>query len=308
MRILLAGGTGFLGQPLVRRLVQEKHQVIILTRNPDHARSVGTGQAQLERWDARTVGPWAQRVEESDAVINLAGESLGAGRWTEARKARIINSRVEATRAIVSAIEGARKRPRVLINAGAVGYYGHVESEVVTESHPKGADFLANVVARWEEEASVAEAYGVRVVRLRMGIVLEKDGGALKRMMLPFKFFVGGTLGSGRQWLPWIHRDDVLNIILFALEHTELSGPMNLAAPEPVTMKEFCRALGKAMRRPSWVPVPPFLLRIALGEMADMVLTGQRAVPSKLEAAGYKFLYPRLDGALRAIFHTRLSE
>lgn len=302
MRIVLSGGTGFIGRSLASRLIAEKHRVFLLTRNPQAARDMASEFLEIHQWDGKTLGRWVQQVESANAVINLAGESVGARRWSQKQKARIINSRLEATKAIVAAIAQAKDKPSVLINASGVGYYGHVESGDVGESHPPGKDFLSQLAIGWEREATAAQSYGVRVVRLRLGVVLAKDGGALQRMMLPFKLFVGGTIGSGRQWLPWVHRHDVLNIILFALENSKLSGPVNVVAPEPVTMKQFCKALGKAMHRPSWAPVPAFALRLLLGEMADMVLTGQRAIPSRLQEAGYKFLYPKLDEALAAIF------
>jgi len=305
MNIVVSGGTGFIGNALLKRLVESGHRVTLLTRNPDAVKHPPGGRVDVERWDGKTAGSWAQCVDGADAVMNMAGEPIAAKRWTDTQKTRILNSRLDATRAIVAAIQKAEQKPSVLVNASAVGYYGHVESGDVTESHPKGVDFLADTCARWEEEVTKAEPLGVRVVRLRTGIVLEKDGGALKKMLLPFKLFVGGSLGSGHQWFPWVHRDDVVGIILFVLEHADLSGPVNVAAPEPVTMKQFCKALGAVMGRPSWAPVPAFVLRVTLGEMSDMLLTGQRVVPQKLQEAGYSFRYPRLDEALAAIVGKR---
>lgn len=300
MNIILSGGTGFIGSALLKQLAEATHRVVLLTRNPDTAKGVARDSVEVERWDVRSAGPWAERMNGADAVINLAGEPI-AKRWTETQKARIINSRIDATKAIIEAIASARSKPSVLVNASAVGYYGNVEHEDVTESYPKGADFLADTCARWEQEARAAEPLGLRVVLLRIGIVLEKDGGAFKKMLLPFKWFIGGPLGSGRQWFPWVHRDDVVGAVLFALENPSLSGPVNVAAPEPVTMKQFCAALGRALQRPSWAPVPAFVLRAALGEMSEMLLGGQRVVPKKLIDSGYRFRYPRLDEALSAI-------
>lgn len=301
MKIVAAGATGFIGRALLNHLVEAHHVVTLLTRNPIAAKSLAGRSVGIETWDGQTAGPWVRYVDGADAVINLAGGSIGAMRWTNARKALILDSRVNATKAIVAAIRRARKKPTVLVNASAVGYYGNVESGDVTESHPRGNDFLADVCARWEHEAIAAEALGVRVVIPRNGVVLERDGGALQRLLLPFTFFIGGPLGSGRQWFPWIHRNDVIDAVLFALEHRKISGPVNLTAPEPVTMKEFCNALGKALGRPSWAPVPALMLRIALGEMSQMILTGQRVIPNKLQEAGYIFKYPKLDRALAAI-------
>jgi uncharacterized protein (TIGR01777 family) len=201
----------------------------------------------------------------------------------------------------VAAIHRAGSRPSVLINASAVGYYGDVSDREVTEAHPRGPGFLAEVCEQWEKEAQAAESLGVRVVCLRTGVVLEKDGGALPRMLLPFRMFVGGPVGSGRQWFPWIHREDVVGIILFALTHPDLAGPINVMAPDAVTMTEFCRALGRAMRRPSWLPVPSVALKLIFGEMSEILLTGQRAAPKKLLEAGYHFHHPKLDECLSAV-------
>jgi uncharacterized protein (TIGR01777 family) len=305
MNVLVAGGTGFIGNVLVQRLLGERQTVTLLSRHPQSVRDLDSRFVRREEWDGRTVGPWVHRLENIDGIINLAGESIGAKRWTEARKAVLVTSRVEPTKALVSGIRMMKKRPAVLVNASAVGYYGDVESGDVTESHPAGNGFLASLCKQWEEEAQRAEEFGVRVVRLRFGVVLEKGGGALEKMILPFRFFMGGWLGSGRQWFPWVHRDDVIGVTIFSLQSPDITGPVNVSAPNQVTMREFSQALGKAMHRPSWAPVPAFVLRMVLGEMAGTILTGQRAVPRKLEDAGYSFRYPRLDDALRAIVRLR---
>lgn len=300
MNIILTGGTGFIGKQLAETLVSDGNAVVILTRNPLQA-SVQRG-VTVKQWDGSSVGDWASAVDGADAVLNFAGESLAGKRWTAKQKERILGSRISATRALVEAIRQARRKPSVLINASGVGYYGHVEEEEVTESHPRGQGFLAEVCERWENEAKAAEQVGVRVVRLRQGVVLESDGGALPRMTLPFKMFVGGYLGSGTQWFPWIHRDDLVGIVRFVLEHRALSGPVNVVAPEALTMKEFCAALGRALKRPSWAPVPSFVLKGVLGEMSEMLLTGQRVVPAKLMQAGYQFKFSKLDDAFSDIF------
>lgn len=301
MNVVVSGGTGFIGGAAVRHLADEEHTVVVLTRNPTRQRDK-LPLIELEQWDARTVGPWAKRIDGADAVVNLAGESIGGKRWRRDQKARIIDSRISATKAIVDAIAQASKKPRVLVSASAVGYYGHVESGDVTESHGKGKGFLAAVVERWEQEAREAEKLGVRVVLPRFGLVLEKDGGSLKKLALPMKLFAGGWLGSSDQWFPWIHRDDVVGMIEFAIQNAQLSGPLNVAAPDAVTMKEFCKSLGRALHRPCWAPVPSVVLRAMLGEMSEMLLTGQRVVPRKLLDAGYRFRYPTLDGALTALY------
>jgi len=298
MKIVVAGGTGFIGRKLVKILSESGHHVIVLTRNPEGARKDAHPGARLEQWDGRTVGEWRSHLSGADAVINLAGESIAAKRWTRSQKDRITRSRVEATRAIIEAMRLAVSKPRVLLSASAVGYYGSVEDGDVTESHPKGAGFLPEVCEQWEHEARKAELLGIRVVILRMGVVLGDDGGALEKMILPFKLFVGGPLGSGKQWFPWVHRDDVVGAALFAIENANLSGPVNVSAPESVTMKQFCAALGDVFHRPSWLPVPGFVLRVALGEMSEMLLTGQRQIPSVLTNAGYTFRHSKLTPAL----------
>lgn len=302
MKIIVSGGTGFLGRYVVQRLVKEKHSIVLLSRSGSRHRKYAVPGVQIVAWDARTQGDWIAHIEDADAVMNLAGESIGGRRWTHAQKERILGSRVDATRAIVDALRGAKKRPSVLISASAVGYYGAVEDDEVTESRRRGEGFLAEVCEQWEKEATKAEGLGVRVVITRTGVVVGKGGGALTRMVLPFKMFVGGPIGSGKQWFPWIHVDDVAGILRLLLQNSTVSGPVNLVAPEAVTMKQFCTALGKATKRPSWAPIPAFVLKLALGEMSSMVLTGQRVVPATVTSLGYNFLFPKLDDALKSIF------
>ncbi len=301
MRIILTGGTGFIGRALLRRFVADNHSVVLLTRNATGAQRLGSKSVRIVEWDGKGSGDLTALVDGADAVINLAGEPIAAKRWTPRQKKKILASRLDATKAIVAAIAKAERKPSVLVNGSAVGYYGAVEEGEITESRSQGTGFLADTCSQWESEARSAETYGIRVVLLRTGIVLGEDGGALAKMLLPFKLFVGGPIGTGRQWFPWIHRDDVVSIILFTIDHRELSGPVNLAAPESVTMKQFCSALGTAMHRPSWAPVPAFVLKFALGEMSDMLLTGQNVVPSKLQHLGYAFHFPKLARALGTI-------
>jgi uncharacterized protein (TIGR01777 family) len=301
MNVLVAGGTGFIGSALVERLTKENHRVLVLSRHPQALGIASSRLVQTEQWDGKTAGPLIRRLEGVDAIVNLAGESIGAKWWTEARKSLLVESRVAPTKALVAAISPAERKPAVLVNASAVGYYGDVRSGDVTEAHPPGTDFLARLCEQWEAEARRAEDYGVRVVRLRFGVVLERSGGALKKLMLPFRLFLGGPLGSGQQWFPWVHREDVIGAVLFSLRNSSISGPMNVTAPDLVTMREFARAFGKAMHRLSWARVPAFVLRTILGEMAETVLTGQCVVSKKLEGAGYTFRYPTLGEALKAI-------
>ncbi len=302
MKIVIAGGSGFLGSALLRKLVEIRHSVILLSRAPDSVRSKLPPSVQIEQWDAASVGGWAAHVEQADAVINLTGESIAGKRWTTKQKGRILSSRINSTRAIVEAIGKATKKPMALVNQSAVGYYGNVEYGEVTEDHLRGLDFLSDVAEKWEKEALKAEAFGVRVVLPRTGIVLDKSAGALQKMLVPFKLYFGGPLGSGHQWFPWIHLEDEIGALIFAAENHNLRGPVNLAAPESVTMKQFCQALGKAVKRPSWAPVPGIALKILLGEMAgSLLLGGQKIVPAKLLEAGYKFHFPKLDEALHNI-------
>jgi uncharacterized protein len=300
MKIVVAGGTGFIGSSLVPRLRLEGHDVVVLTRDPGKAPH-DPGVTRV-RWDGATQGEWTVHVQGADAVINLAGESIGGGRWTPARKRRIVASRVNATRALSESIRLGEKRPSLFVNSSAVGYYGPVESGDVTEDHPPGSGFLSDVCLRWEQEASAVGELGPRVVILRTGVVIGEKGGALEKMLLPFRLYAGGPIGSGRQWFPWVHGDDVAGVILFALGNAALAGPVNVVAPETVDMKAFCAALGRALSRPSWLPVPAPALRAALGEMADMILTGQRVVPAKLLTLGYRFRYPGLAAALDSVF------
>ncbi len=256
MKIVLAGVTGFIGKKLVDQLAAKGHALTLLTRDP--ARSPWNTSAQLRifQWDGNRVGNWAAAVDGAEAVINLAGEPIAAKRWTAAQKERLLKSRIQGTGALVKAIQGAKVKPRLLLNASAVGFYGAVETGDVTEEAAKGNGFLADLCDAWERETNALKGTGTRVVLLRIGVVLERGGGALAKMEFPFRIFAGGPLGSGAQWFPWIHRDDILGIVEFALSHEKLSGPVNAAAPNPLTMSDFCKSLGRAMHRPSWAPVP----------------------------------------------------
>ena len=270
----------------------ENHEVTILSR---HA-----GEAAV-MWDAHTVGAWASRLEGADAIVNLVGEGIVGKRWTTKQKEILRSSRLDSTRALVSAISQTSSRPKILINASAVGFYGNVPEGDVTEDSPKGKGFLADLCAEWEAEAKKAQALGVRTVLLRLGVILEKDGGALQKFLPPFRFFVGGPLGSGRRYFPWVHREDVVGAILYALKDPSFSGTFNMTAPGVLTMKEFCSVLGKVMGRPSWAPVPSFVLKALLGEMSEMLLTGQKVVSNRLQDKGFRFRYPSAEKALSAI-------
>jgi hypothetical protein len=295
MKVVVAGGTGFLGRALVNRLTRDGDEVRVLSRQAHTPREVA--------WTPDgSVGEWASAVAEADAVVNLAGESIASGRWTDARKGRIRDSRIRATRSLVTAIEQGPRRPAVFVSGSAVGYYGPRGEEPVTEQTPPGSDFLATVCREWEAEARRAEN-STRVVLVRTGIVLEQDGGALPQMALPFKLFAGGRVGTGRQYQPWIHRDDWVNMCVWALRTPAVSGPVNVTAPTPVTNRQFAQTLGRVLRRPAFLPAPEFALRLALGEMADaLLLTGARVIPARAQALGFHFQYSTLEPALRAIF------
>lgn len=309
MRLVIAGGTGFIGSPIAEVYAEEGHDVRVLTRglpDGDARHEPGTGMPGITRvgWTADgEVGRWATVIDGADAVVNLAGASLGDHRWTPQRKALIRDSRVLSTRAVAAAILAAANPPKVLINSSAVGYYGNSGAEPRTEESPPGEGFLPTVAVDWEAEARRAEAAGTRVVLLRTGVVLERSGGALPRMITPFRFFVGGPIGAGRQYVSWIHRLDVIEMIRWIIETPAVSGPVNATAPHPVTSREFARALGRALRRPSLLPAPGFALKLLFGEMAGpLLLEGQRVIPTRALAHAYHFRYPEIDIAMRGIF------
>ncbi len=297
MKILITGGTGFIGRALSHDLQEAGHEVLILTRRKEYS---APPTIKVVTWSPPKL-ILTDIMSGIDAIVNLAGESIFGRRWTKRQKDLIRSSRIDTTRAIVESIKNADQRPRLLISASAVGYYGPHGDEYVTEETPFGDDFLAKLAKDWEAEALKAQELAVRVVLMRLGIVLEMDGGALPKMALPFKFFLGGPLGSGKQWFSWIHRDDVLGIIKFLLEDETISGAVNVTAPNPVRNREFSSALGMALRRPSSFSVPGFLVRVALGEFGDVILQGQRVIPERLLNAGYQFKYPEINEALKAI-------
>jgi uncharacterized protein (TIGR01777 family) len=287
MRVLVTGGTGLVGKPACDALRAAGHAVTVVSRDPGRvpARAVG--------WDALgTV------MSETDAVVNLAGESIAAGRWTATRKAAIRRSRVEGTRALVEAMAAADPRPGVLVSASAIGYYGDRGPVALDESAGPGDDFLARVCVAWEAEAQRAEDLGVRVVRLRIGVVLAPDGGALSAMLLPFRAGLGGPLGGGSQWMSWVYRGDVVGLIRDAVSNDGYAGAVNATAPNPVTNKDFVRALGRALHRPAVLPVPAVGLRLALGEMATLLLASQRVLPTVAQRLGYAWQEPELPAAL----------
>ena len=304
MKVVIAGGTGFLGQPLAASLASEGREVVVLTRDAGRFSSRGARPGiRYVSWNpGEEHGGWVAELNGA-AVVNLAGESIAARRWSAAQKQRILESRVQATRSLAHAIRGATRPAVAFVSGSAVGYYGPLHDEVVREDHAAGTDFLARVCERWESEAIQAVGGATRVVCIRTGLALEKDGGALPRMLTPFRLGLGGPLGSGRQYWPWIHRDDWVALVRWAIDTATASGAINATAPQPVTNAEFTRALGRALHRPAFLPAPAFALRILLGEMADaLLLSGQNAVPAKAEQLGFTFQYGNLDAALSAIF------
>ena len=300
MRVVVTGGTGFLGAAICRALVAAGHGPLVLTRNPAGAAGrLGPG-VEAREWQPDRSGEWQQALDGADAVVHLAGESIASGRWTEARKAQLRDSRIVSTRLLVEAIERAASRPAALLSASASGYYGPRGDQPVTEDDGPGDDFLARLCQDWEREAQAAEALGVRVVRVRTGVVLGRGGGALPRLLTPFKLFVGGPLGSGRQGFPWVHIDDVVGIYCWAVEQAEVAGPLNAVGPELLDNRQFLAILGRVLGRPSWAPVPGFALKLMLGEMAEpLLLQGQKILPKRTEELGYRFKFPTAEAALR---------
>jgi uncharacterized protein (TIGR01777 family) len=300
MRIVVAGGTGFLGRPLCHALADEGHHVTVLTRRTN---SRADPPLAFVRWqpDGRS-GSWAAAVDGANAVINLTGESLASGRWTHARKQRLRDSRLLPTQSLVAAIAGASTPPVVFLSASAVGYYGAHGDEPVPESTPPGDDFAARLCVDWERAAAPAASAITRLALIRTAPVLGRGGGLLAQMALPFRLFVGGPLGSGRQYLPWIHRRDWTRLVIWMLSAADAVGPVNASSPQPVTNAAFSRALGRALNRPSWLRAPALPVRLALGEMATMALAGQRAIPARALESGFRFEYGDIDAALNEIY------
>lgn len=301
-RIIVTGASGFIGRALVRDLAANGYEVVALTRDPEKALARLPRAVTLAEWNGRTAAGWGGLADGARAIVNLAGDNLAEGRWTNAKKARILASRVDAGSAVAEAVRAAVTKPQVLVQASAIGFYGPAGDEDLDEGSPSGAGFLAGVVREWEDSTKAVESLGVRRAVIRSGLVLGKEGGAWPRLVLPFRFFVGGPLGRGRQALSWISLEDEVRAIRHLIEHDGLSGAFNLTAPGPLRQKEFCRVLGRALRRPCWLPVPALLLRLLFGEKAkETVLAGQRVVPRRLMASGFSFLHPDADSAVAAV-------
>ncbi|HIK29506.1 MAG: TIGR01777 family oxidoreductase [Oscillatoriaceae bacterium SKW80] len=304
MKVAVTGATGFIGTRLVEKLHQQGEHVLVLTRNPFRARQVFPANVfqnlEIVGYTPQQSGDWQQSLAGCDGVVNLAGAALAEGRFSPKHKREIIDSRKLGTEKIVEAIALANPKPEVLVNSSAIGYYGTSETAVFDETSPPGNDFLAEVCQAWEAAAQKVKESGTRLVILRTGIVLG-NGGALAKMLLPFKLFVGGPLGSGRQWFSWIHRDDMVALILKALKDPAMTGIFNATAPNPVRMAELCQTLGQVMHRPSWLPVPSFVLEILLGDAAQVVLSGQKVLPKRTLESGFEYQYSTIKQALEEV-------
>lgn len=303
MKVAITGATGLVGSRLVEKLNAENNHIIVFTRNLDKAQKVFPNsafpQVELVQYNPQVSGDWQKAISGCDAVINLAGAPI-AERWTPQYKQEILSSRQLVTQKIVEAIEQAEIKPQVLVSASAIGYYGTSETATFDETSASGNDFLAEVCQKWEAEAQKVKEAGVRLVIPRIGIVLA-NGGALGKMLGPFQMFAGGPIGSGRQWFSWIHRDDLVNLIVEAIKRPDMEGVFNATAPNPVRMTQFCQTLGDVMNRPSWLPVPDFVLELLLGDGAKVVLEGQQVLPKQTQAASFNFQYPQLKPALQEI-------
>lgn len=301
MRVIITGGTGLIGSALAASLIADGHEVIVLSRSPErHAGTVPEG-VQLVAWDAKTAEGWGRLADGAGAIVNLAAQNLADGRWTEARKQSILDSRTQGAAAVLQAVEQAEQKPGVVIQSSAVGYYGLRGDEEITEADGPGDDFAAKVCEAWEEAAAPIAEAGSRLVVIRTGVVLDEEEGALPRMVQPYKMFVGGPVGSGRQYLSWIHLDDVVAGIRFLIDREDAEGAVNLCAPNPMPNADFGRAIGTVLGRPSAIPAPSFALKALFGEMSTVVLEGQRVLPARLQEMGFTFRYPEAEPALRDI-------
>lgn len=306
MRVIITGGSGLIGRALAENLTKDGHEVFILSRTPEKVANLPQGAIAVS-WDAKTADGWGELIEETQVVVNLAGENLkGKGlfpkRWTAKRKALIRQSRLDAGKAVLQAIRQAKRKPELIIQASAVGYYGPRGNEQISEDNAPGSDFLANVCREWEESTAGVQKLNTRRVILRTGLPLTLTGGAFPSLVLPFRLFAGNTFGSGKQFYPWIHFEDYIRAARFLIDDAKSSGPYNLSAPNPVTNREFATALGKVMHRPSFLPVPRFALEIPFGEVATVVMDGQRTVPTKMLQSGFEFHFPSLEPALKDLF------
>lgn len=296
MRVVITGGSGLIGRRLVAALAGRGDQVVVTSRRPQGVTGLAS---ELAAWDGLSAEELTPIINGADAVVHLIGEGIADRRWTAARKRQILDSRTRSTAAVVAAFTAASNRPATLLQGSAVGFYGSRGDEELTEDSALGSGFLADVTRQWEAASAEVEPLGVRRVLLRTGVVLAAEGGALAKMALPFRFFAGGPVGSGRQWVPWIHIADQVAAMLFLLDSPQIAGAFNLVAPEPATSRDLARAIGKALRRPALMPAPALAMKLVLGEMAELLLMSQRVEPAALAAAGYSFQFPGIEAATR---------
>jgi hypothetical protein len=301
MKILVTGGTGFVGRPLVRKLVENNHEVVLLSRNPEAAKSALALPLTVFKWDPEASTPPKEAYQGIEGIVHLAGESIAAGRWTEKQKKKILDSRTLSTRNLLKGAVEAGVKPKALVMASAIGIYGDRGNDSLSESSPQGIGFLADVCRAWEKESQYPGLESVRKVNLRIGIVLGKDGGALQKLLPLFKLGGGGPVGNGKQWMSWIHRSDLVEMILYSLTHDNVSGAVNAVAPNPSTNAEFSKALGKAVNRPAFMPAPAIALKLAMGEMSELVLASQKVEAKKILDSGFVFTYPKIQEALDEI-------
>jgi uncharacterized protein (TIGR01777 family) len=302
MRVFITGGTGLVGSRLIRALVRRGDAVAALTRRPDTARTLFGQGITVVPGDPMTPGDWTGATADCDAIVHLAGENVFARRWNNSFRELLRSSRIQSTENIVRAIaqhpRTAGGQPKVLVNASAIGFYGPRGDEETDETSGPGDDFLAGLCVDWEKAARAAESHSARTAVVRVGVVLDKEGGALKQMLTPFKLGVGGPTGSGRQWISWIHHADMIGILLLALDNAAAAGPINAVSPNSLPNRDFAKALGRALHRPAFMPTPAFALRMMLGQVSQLITTGQRVVPKRASALGYSFRYPTIDVAL----------
>ncbi len=301
-RIVIAGATGFIGRALVRELAAGPYDIVALVRRPQRPRDLFPEGVSAVLWDGLTPGDWVRHVNGALAVVNLTGDNLARGRWTRAKKDRILKSRTGPGLALVEAVRQAGVKPGVFVQASAMGFYGDPGESQVDESSPPGKGFLAGVVRDWEASTQDVESLGVRRCVFRSGLVLGRGGGVWPSLVRPFRFFIGGPLGNGRQWMSWIALEDEVRAIRFLVESEDLAGAFNLTAPHPLRQRELCRTIGRALRRPCWIPVPAVALRLLFGEKADeTLLVSQRVLPRRLTEAGFEFRYAEAAAAVDAL-------
>jgi uncharacterized protein (TIGR01777 family) len=298
-KIIITGATGLIGEKLCKNLISNGNEITLFTGNPSKAEALIKGAKEYVYWNYHKPEEWGNHIEGKDAVIHLAGASIAGKRWTESYKELILESREISTQNLVKAIGKAIQKPGLFISSSAVGYYGNAGNEILTEESKNGNDFLSEVCRVWETSAEKVESFGVKRISIRTGIALSIEGGAFPKMLQPFRLFIGGPMGSGKQWFPWIHIEDLIQIYLYALNNPSVNGIINAVSPNPVTAKEFAKCIGKTIHRPSFFPVPLSALKIAIGEAAESIVASQRAIPKKLLDAGFKFKFEKIEDALK---------